>query len=498
MNNQNQNNKLLKIGCAVLCAAWAVIAFALCFYVNDYDKALQFDKGRIFYTVEEINVHFIQCLRSYPQALLYPDRRFFTLFGFPFVKVIERFGFSAILSMRITNAMLSVFVLYFFMAVARKLKLSPSFTFLACILLIFHPLFVFLSVSTLPDIIFVLFLLLSLFYILDKKLLPAAFFASFLPFIRLDGTFVVLLLALIFIAGGTWRKTFPVLFLPVLLYLAADTVIYHTPFHALQFFREQYNVIYSYTPRRALPPDFMAQCFRLSVFVLNPAAVLLALPALLQRGLKKKMPEGLIFLFASLAIGAGMIFNTERVPHGRMLLPLYTVMLFFAASTLERIFSTKNSPLPEKICIASLFALALFFNIQTYQKGFPEEAFRTPHFKNLRACKNPYAFLEDYLQKHSPDYVFVDFYSLPEIILCDDRCVFHAKNNFLAGFLLDAPLKEIRSFYYDSKIRIILKPPPEKGIIVTRRKPSQMEQFPGAHLLRAFEDEKVYVYTCCP
>lgn len=492
-------SKLLKYGCAILCLAWAVIAVILCLYVSDYDRAFQFDKGSIFYTVEEINVHFVQCLTSYPQALLYPDRRFFTLFAFPFVKLFGVAGIPPMLSIRLMNALLSVCVLYLFMAIAHKLKFSAPAVLLSGILLILHPLFVFLSVSTLPDITFVFFLLLSLFLILEKKLLPAAFFASFLPFIRFDGIFVVLLFFLIFAAGGKVKQGL-ILFIPAALYTITDTLIYHNPLRAFTFFHEQYAIIYTYTQRNALPEGFFSQWFGLSLSVLNKAIVILSLPALFERGLKKRLPEGLLFLLAVFMLGAMIINNVERVPHGRILLPLLVVLLFYAADTLDRLFSSARPfALSAKLAVTGLFVAALLINMHTYKNSLPQDAFRTPHVENPRKYEHPYNYLMDktIFKKYPFDYVFIDFYSIPEIILLDNTCQFHTKKHYYNGFLLDTPLMEMKSFYYDEKINITRALPSDNGILITKRKPSQMEKFPGARLLKAFEDERMYVYSCC-
>lgn len=496
--NQNQNSRLLKYGCAILCLAWAVIAVMLCLYVSDYDRAFLFDKGRIFYTVEEINVHFVQCLRVYPQALLYPDRRFFTLFAFPFEKLFGRAGVPPMLSMRLLNAILSVFVLYLFMSIARKLKFSAHAVLLSGILLILHPLFVFLCISTLPDITFVFFLLVSLYFLLDKKNAAAALFVSVLPFIRFDGIFVIALFFLIFAAGGKLRQSLPMM-IPLALYVIADTLIYHDPLRAYHFFRAQYHFIYTYTPRAVLPQNLASESFRFAILILNPGLVLLSVPTLLQRGLKKQLPEGFVFLLAAFILGFAVINHVERIPHGRMLLPLLIIMMFFSAAAIEMVFSGRHTTALKKLYIAAFFILALVFSMRTFQNGYPESAFRTPHVSNPQRYKAAYDYLmgKNILKKNAFDFVFIDFYSIPEIILLDDACNFHETKHYYNGFLLDAPLMEMKSFYYDAQIRIAHALPQGNGLIITKRKPALMEKLPGAHLLKAFENEKMYVYSCC-
>ncbi len=490
-----KNNKAALYGSLLISAAWLVLAVVLCFYVNDYNRAFLFDKGRILYTVEEINVHFVHCLRAFPQALLYPDRRFFTVFAFLPLKLLERAGLSPMLSMRLMNAFISALALYLFMAILRRQKFPPPVIFLCGLLLIINPLFVFLSISTLPDITFILFLLLSLRFVLENKFVHAAVFISILPFIRFDGIFVLALFFLIFAANGKTKHTAPILFFPLVFYILMDTILYRSPFRSFMFFREQYNIIYTYTARNIIPHGFFEKCLRLTVSVLNPPLVFLALYAVFQRGRNQRLPEGFIFLAGALSLAVIPIYTIERVPHGRVLLPLSIAILFFVAATLERTLSLKLSAAKTTL-FSGLFVLSTFLATGIYKNGLPESAFRTPHVENPSHYQKAYRFLHDTIQQTNPEFVFIDFYTIPEIIINDDHCAFHQGENTFIGFILNVPaqIQEIRYFYYDEKIRISTKTFPPGGIIITRRKPSLMQNFSGAALLRVFPDEGVYVY----
>ncbi len=107
---------------------------------------------------------------------------FFVLLSSPFAQ----FGFTGI---KIFNSIVAVCTAYFTFLSAKKMKIKNSF--LTIIFLFFAPLNFLTIFSGLTEPLFALVLILSIFLMLDKKVVWAVVLISFLPFVRSEGLIII-------------------------------------------------------------------------------------------------------------------------------------------------------------------------------------------------------------------------------------------------------------------------------------------------------------------
>lgn len=140
----------------------------------------------------------------------------YVLFASPFAQ----FG---IIGIKIFNAIVSFFTIFFSFKIAQKLV--PKNSLLITVFLIFSPLFFILTFSGLTEPLFALFLSLGIYSVLKNKYILAALIISFMPFIRSEGLIILGVFGLYFMMKKEW-KILPFLLFGHVAYSIAGYFVY--------------------------------------------------------------------------------------------------------------------------------------------------------------------------------------------------------------------------------------------------------------------------------
>lgn len=167
------------------------------------------------------SIHHYQFARHAPlhPALFFDHwaKPLFVLLACPFAQ----FGFVGI---KVFNAMVVATTLFFTFKSAEKLGVQNPI--LCSIILIFSPLYYSYTFSGLTEPLFALFLIFGVYMVLINKGLLASVIISFLPFIRSEGLFFIVVFGLYFLLKKRW-KYLPFLLLGHIVYSVAGYFVYY-------------------------------------------------------------------------------------------------------------------------------------------------------------------------------------------------------------------------------------------------------------------------------
>ncbi len=122
------------------------------------------------------------------------------------VSPFAQFGFIGV---KIFNAIVSFFTLFFTFKSIQKLHINNPI--IGAIILLFSPLFFVLTFSGLTEPLFALFISIGLYTLLSDRYILSCLFISFLPFIRSEGLIIIAIFSLYLLLKKQWR------FIPLLL-----------------------------------------------------------------------------------------------------------------------------------------------------------------------------------------------------------------------------------------------------------------------------------------
>lgn len=166
------------------------------------------------------SVHHYQFARYAPQHIeLFFDhwaKPFYVLLASPFAQ----FGFVGI---KIFNALITFFTLFFTFKTLQRLKINNSIV--GAIILLFSPLCFVLTFSGLTEPLFGLFIIIGLYAILVDKPILSCILISFLPFIRSEGLIIMSIFGLYFLLKKQW-KFIPLLLIGHIVYMISGYFVY--------------------------------------------------------------------------------------------------------------------------------------------------------------------------------------------------------------------------------------------------------------------------------
>jgi hypothetical protein len=125
---------------------------------------------------------------------------------------LSQFGYQGA---KLFSLFCGVLAAWFTYLVAKKLNLS--FRPLVIILVLFIPYYTILMTSAMTEVPFSLFIILSVFLVLDKKPIGAAVLVSFIPLVRSEGYAIIFAILVVLILNKYW-KAIPFLFSGTLIY----------------------------------------------------------------------------------------------------------------------------------------------------------------------------------------------------------------------------------------------------------------------------------------
>jgi len=119
----------------------------------------------------------------------------YVLMASPFAQ----FGFTGI---KIFNAIITFFTIYFTYMIAVKLNITSPY--MVAFILLFSPLYFVLTFSGLTEPLFALFISCSIYAVFKNKYVIASILISFLPFVRSEGLIFIPVFALYFLYAKKW------------------------------------------------------------------------------------------------------------------------------------------------------------------------------------------------------------------------------------------------------------------------------------------------------
>ena len=140
----------------------------------------------------------------------------YVLLASPFAQ----FGFIGV---KIFNATVSMFTIFFTFKIAQKLNIKNAI--FSSVFLLFSPLYFTLTFSGLTEPLFALFISLGIYTVLVKKPVISCILISFLPFIRSEGLIIIGVFSLYFILKKEW-KLIPLLMVGHVVYSMAGFFVF--------------------------------------------------------------------------------------------------------------------------------------------------------------------------------------------------------------------------------------------------------------------------------
>ena len=140
-----------------------------------------------------------------------------------YVLLVSPFAQLGFVGVKIFNAIVSMFTVFFTFKIAQKLNVNNAI--FGSIILIFSPLYFTLTFSGLTEPLFALFVSIGIYAVLIHKPIISCFIISFLPFIRSEGLIIIGVFSLYLLLKKDW-KLIPYLLVGHIVYSIAGFFVF--------------------------------------------------------------------------------------------------------------------------------------------------------------------------------------------------------------------------------------------------------------------------------
>jgi hypothetical protein len=165
--------------------SYFIILVILSFYVSDINNAMSVDSYRLYSIDDADRYYYVHCLWKTPIVIFNPEvLPFHSLTVAAIAPLLNAAGVTGITAHRLVAAFFSMVSLAALYGIMRKLEFSDGWVMAGLLLVASNPLYLVLSILTLPEIILLAFVLFGVYSYYREKYFLSIIFISLAPLIR--------------------------------------------------------------------------------------------------------------------------------------------------------------------------------------------------------------------------------------------------------------------------------------------------------------------------